>query len=90
MSALDRIKFFRTNPKMKIPLNLGTPQQIHSSITNYTAALIGSIFVTSLPAATALFPQQSTISVDKLEPQFQNLKNSKGTPIQTVYYNKGL
>lgn len=75
MSALDRVKFFRNNPKMKIPLNL---------------ALIGGIFLTSLPAATALFPQQSEISVDKLEPQFQNLKTTSGAPIRTVFYNKGL
>lgn len=75
MSALDRVKFFRNNPRMKIPLNL---------------ALIGGILLTSLPAATALFPQHSSLSVDQLEPQFRGLTSKSGAPIRTAYYNKGL
>jgi len=75
MILLDRLHYFNIRPKLKTLINL---------------ALIGGTLLTSLPAATALFPQQSEISVSKLEPQFQNLKTKLGKPIQNVYYNKGL
>jgi tricarboxylate carrier len=75
MNALSKMPFVQHRPWVKLPINL---------------ALITIIFYTSLPAAIALFPQQSSVSVDKLEPQFQGLKDCSGIPIHTVYYNKGL
>ncbi|CAJ1400143.1 unnamed protein product [Effrenium voratum] len=43
-----------------------------------------------LPVALALLPQKMEIAVAKLEPEYQNLKDSKGQPITKVYANKGL
>jgi len=75
MSALDKTAFVKAYPKVKLPINL---------------ALITSIFCTSLPAAIAMFPQKSSVHVDKLEPKFQGLKDKYGNSITTVHYNKGL
>ncbi|KAG9410208.1 Sideroflexin-5 [Aphanomyces cochlioides] len=44
----------------------------------------------AFPAAIALFPQYGTIPASEVEPQFQNLKNSKGEPITEFTYNKGI
>lgn len=43
-----------------------------------------------LPCALAILPQKMEIPVSKLEPQFQNLKDSKGQAITKVFANKGL
>eukprot|EP00039_Didymoeca_costata_P005660 m.83435 g.83435 ORF g.83435 m.83435 type:complete len:334 (-) comp12921_c0_seq4:1359-2360(-) len=47
-------------------------------------------FIFGLPFALSLFPQQGSVEVSRLEPQFHNLLDSHGQPIQTVNYNKGL
>jgi hypothetical protein len=44
----------------------------------------------ALPAAIALFPQEATISVDKLEPEFRTLTSSADAPIRTLTFNKGV
>lgn len=43
-----------------------------------------------LPVALAILPQKMALDVKSLEPEFQNLKDSKGNPVTTVYANKGL
>lgn len=43
-----------------------------------------------LPCALAVLPTKMEIPVGKLEPQYQNLKDSKGQPITKVFANKGL
>ena len=43
-----------------------------------------------VPPALALFPQIDCLSVNKLEPHFQNLYDKSGQPITHLYYNKGL
>ena len=43
-----------------------------------------------VPPALAVFPQQDSLPVGKLEPQFQGLKDKEGKPIETLYFNKGL
>jgi len=43
-----------------------------------------------LPVALSILPQKMELSVSKLEPQYQNLKDSKGNPVVTVFANKGL
>eukprot|EP01087_Luapelamoeba_hula_P006295 TRINITY_DN16367_c0_g1_i1.p1 TRINITY_DN16367_c0_g1~~TRINITY_DN16367_c0_g1_i1.p1 ORF type:complete len:337 (+),score=57.02 TRINITY_DN16367_c0_g1_i1:22-1011(+) len=55
---------------------------------NFT--IITAMMAVALPLAVAVFPQQSSVSVKKLEPKYHNLKDSNGNPIETVYYNKGL
>lgn len=44
----------------------------------------------ALPMAIAVFPQNTVMPVTELEPQFQGLRNSKGNPITTITFNKGL
>eukprot|EP01133_Synstelium_polycarpum_P015226 gene15226-18017_t len=75
MSFVEKLAFIQKYPKVKLPINL---------------AIIGAIFNTSLPAAIALFPQESTVSSDDLEPEFQGLKDKNGNPIKEFIYNKGL
>jgi len=52
--------------------------------------LITGCISTMLPCALALLPQKMEIPVSKLEPQFQNLTDSKGQQITKVFANKGL
>jgi tricarboxylate carrier len=47
-------------------------------------------FGLALPLAISLFPQQGKLETLQLEPQFQQLRDSKGNPIDFVVYNKGL
>ncbi|EFA77965.1 sideroflexin [Heterostelium album PN500] len=75
MSFVDKLKFVQKYPKVKLPINL---------------AVIAAIFNSSLPAAIALFPQESTIETSKLEPRFHNLKDKDGNLIKEFIYNKGL
>lgn len=51
--------------------------------------IIGCISV-ALPAVLAILPQEMTVPVDGLEPQFQGLKDKAGKPITTAVVNKGL
>lgn len=51
--------------------------------------LVGSMWA-ALPVCLAVQPQNMKIPVSKLEPEFQNLKDSKGKPIEFLYANKGL
>lgn len=44
----------------------------------------------ALPSAISLFPQESSIDVRELEPEFHNLRTPSGNPISTAYFNKGL
>merc|ERR1712048_1107510 len=43
-----------------------------------------------LPVALSILPTTMEINVSSLEPQFQNLTDSKGNPVTKVYANKGL
>jgi len=44
----------------------------------------------ALPLSIGVFPQEGRIHKSKLEPQFQNLVNSKGQPIEYFVFNRGL
>ena len=55
----------------------------------WLVSITGSLLV-GLPSAVALFPQQASIHVDKLEPYFHNLTDKQGNKITTVYFNRGL
>eukprot|EP00128_Syssomonas_multiformis_P010024 Colp12_sorted_trinity150504_noHs@10417 len=76
ISALERrFPKMEGNPRYNIPLNLG---------------LITLCLMTALPCAIGVFPQQGSLPVSKLEPEFATLKKADGTWIDTLYYNKGL
>ena len=75
LSRLETTKFFRGNNTRIMGANLG---------------LITLAFLTALPAAIALFPQEGSISVDRLEAKFQGLQNKNGTAVTRFTFNKGL
>eukprot|EP00047_Mylnosiga_fluctuans_P022097 m.113533 g.113533 ORF g.113533 m.113533 type:complete len:328 (-) comp9137_c0_seq1:84-1067(-) len=54
------------------------------------AAVCALSFIFGLPFAISLFPQEGAIAAAKLEPQFRGLKDQAGSPIDTLYFNKGL
>jgi len=53
------------------------------------AIITGSLWL-ALPMAIGLFPQQSVLATKDLEPKFQNLKHADGSPVDYVFFNKGL
>lgn len=58
-----------------------------------TLANLGLITITSfvvLPFALAIFPQTRTLDVSKLEGNFQDMKNSKGEDVKSVWFNRGM
>ncbi|ANB11956.1 Fsf1p [Sugiyamaella lignohabitans] len=58
-----------------------------------TAANLGLITITSfavLPFALGVFPTKRVKSTTQLEPELSNLKNSKGTPVSEVWFNRGM
>ncbi|KAF6006205.1 putative alpha-isopropylmalate carrier [Brettanomyces bruxellensis] len=58
-----------------------------------TATNLGLIALTSfavLPFALAVFPQKRTISTDRLEDKFHDLKDKDGNLITKVIFNRGL
>ncbi|KAI8898758.1 Tricarboxylate/iron carrier [Globomyces pollinis-pini] len=75
MSQLEKTTFLKRNPRLNLPLNLVT---------------VSASLLVALPCAIALFPQVASLEVNKLEPQFQNLKDKKGNPIDKVFFNRGL
>ncbi|PRP83034.1 hypothetical protein PROFUN_09889 [Planoprotostelium fungivorum] len=62
-------------PRMNLPLNL---------------ACITAMLFTGLPVAVAMFPQEVSTPVEKLEEEFRGLQDSEGRPIKRVFYNRGL
>ncbi|CAH2322911.1 sideroflexin-3 [Pelobates cultripes] len=75
MNALEKRAFLKRYPIMNAPLQVG---------------LVGFCLVFATPLCCALFPQKSSMSVSRLEPEVraQILKKNPGT--QVVYFNKGL
>ncbi|XP_071793647.1 sideroflexin-2-like [Asterias amurensis] len=52
---------------------------------------VGCFLIFMTPVACAIFPQQCSLAVSKLEPDLQaSIKAEFGDSIQTVYFNKGL
>ena len=54
-----------------------------------TAVSMFSLWV-GMTFGYAAFPQISKVTPDRLEPEFQNLVNSKGNRIKQYYFNRGL
>ncbi|KAJ3066910.1 hypothetical protein HDU98_009838 [Podochytrium sp. JEL0797] len=75
MSQVEKTKFWKSNPRLHAPLNLLT--------------ICGSLMA-ALPCAIALFPQIAEVSVEKLEPRFNQLRGADGERIKTLYFNRGL
>ncbi|KAG0004063.1 hypothetical protein BGZ80_005679 [Entomortierella chlamydospora] len=75
LAQWERTTWSQQYPRALIPLNL---------------AVITLCLMTALPLAIAAFPQYANVDVKKLEERFWHLKDSKGEPIKTLTYNKGL
>jgi len=75
MKALDRLTFFKKHKRTRT----------FTEIAVVTASLWGA-----LPVAIGLFPQISAVSPKELESHFHNLKYKNGSPINKLYFNKGL
>lgn len=75
MSIYDRTKLAATKPTIRPFVNV---------------SVITMCLWAALPLAIGLFPQTSSITVDKLEDKFKNMTDSKGNKIETFYFNKGL
>jgi tricarboxylate carrier len=75
MAKLERAAFLVKNPWAKAPI---------------TVLLVGACLTFSTPLCCALFPQQASISVDKLEPELQAKARKQFPNTQKFYYNKGL
>ncbi|KAI9240207.1 MAG: Tricarboxylate/iron carrier [Podila humilis] len=75
LSQWERTSWAQQYPKAVIPINL---------------AVISLVLMSALPLAIAAFPQYANVEVHTLEERFWNLKDSKGEPIKTLTYNKGL
>ena len=75
MQMASRASFFKANPRATLPL--------------YTLISTLAVVVGIYPAQ-AIFPQYDSIPVERLEPQYQGLKDEDGEPITRFFYNKGL
>lgn len=52
--------------------------------------VIGTILMTALPCALALYPQRSTTPVNTIEEKFWNMKDVNGNRIDNITFDKGL
>lgn len=75
MKGLERLRMVPKHPRLKLGLEL--------------SVITGSLAF-ALPIAMSLFPQRAAFKAEDLEPQFHNLKDSRGRPVTTLYCNKGL
>ncbi|KAF9343069.1 hypothetical protein BGX34_007267 [Mortierella sp. NVP85] len=75
LSQWEKTEWSKRYPRAIVPLNLG---------------IISLCLMTALPFAIAAFPQYASVDVKTLEERFWNLKDSKGQPVKTLTYNKGL
>jgi tricarboxylate carrier len=75
MTMLGKTRFLTANPRFRTPIEI--------------AVVTGSLWG-ALPLSIGLFPQVCQSRTKDLEPEFHNLKDKQGKPIDTVYFNKGL
>lgn len=65
----------------------------NKSIAAVTGANLGLIYLTSivaLPFALAVFPQKTVVDAKSLGPDFADLKDKDGKPIEKVWFNRGI
>jgi hypothetical protein len=75
MSILKSFKSFPKNKKVEMLIQIG---------------LVYGCLAVTLPAALAVYPPKSEFDVEVLEPEFRDLKDSKGQRVTRLYSNKGL
>ena len=75
MRAFESFEFVRARPALRGP----------AQIVSITASLLFA-----LPLAIGVFPQNSEVAVEELEPEFRQLTDSRGARITSLVFNKGL
>ncbi|NXM76612.1 SFXN1 protein, partial [Serilophus lunatus] len=75
MNALEKRAFLKRSPWMSAPIQVG---------------LVGVCLVFATPLCCALFPQKSSMSVTRLEPELQAKIQENSPGLERVYFNKGL
>ncbi|KAL1511174.1 hypothetical protein AB1Y20_005990 [Prymnesium parvum] len=95
MTVASRNVVLPIAPMLLPPLAMGVLRSALPNLKGIPAvaaevALVATSIYFALPVAIAIFPQELSIPVSALEPEFQNLKDSHGRPITSVLCNKGL
>ncbi|KAG8004104.1 Sideroflexin-1 [Nibea albiflora] len=75
MNHLEKKAFLKKFPWMSAPIQVG---------------LVGFCLVFATPLCCALFPQKSSMSVSRLEPELQEKIRANHPGVERVYFNKGL
>lgn len=99
LGALLRPKAIQSRPALHLPITLGKPSS-HSCWCNFRSDCWYHVFLSSSgncslppgksPKFEPLTVQWCEVSPKKLEPEFHNLKDRNGKPIEKVIYNRGL
>uniref|UniRef100_A0A672SI11 Sidoreflexin n=1 Tax=Sinocyclocheilus grahami TaxID=75366 RepID=A0A672SI11_SINGR len=71
-------------------LNLSILLQFPWMSAPIQVGLVGFCLVFATPLCCALFPQKSSMSVSRLEPELQEKIRASHPGVETVYFNKGL
>uniref|UniRef100_A0A8C8E2A7 Sidoreflexin n=1 Tax=Oryzias sinensis TaxID=183150 RepID=A0A8C8E2A7_9TELE len=75
MNHLEKKAFLKRFPWMSAPIQV---------------SLVGFCLVFATPLCCALFPQKSSMSVSRLEPELQEKIRANHPGVERVYFNKGL
>uniref|UniRef100_A0A8C6AAG2 Sideroflexin-3 n=1 Tax=Marmota marmota marmota TaxID=9994 RepID=A0A8C6AAG2_MARMA len=75
MNSLEKKDFLKHHPWLGAPLQVG---------------LVGFCLIFATPLCCALFPQRSSIQVNRLEPELRAQIQEQNPGTEVVYYNKGL
>eukprot|EP01135_Chromosphaera_perkinsii_P004777 Nk52_evm8s296 gene=Nk52_evmTU8s296 len=97
-NALSQVAASRvciSTPALTIPPIIGTFLERRFSLSPramvfVNVTTVSLMLMTALPFAIGLFPQKATIAATALEPEFQNLRDSQGRPVEYFNFNKGL
>jgi tricarboxylate carrier len=95
-TVLSRSCFLPIFPLVLPPLIMSAAHRMKAVRTSRPIALavelmaITACMSMGLPAAIAIFPQNMSIAVTSLEPEFQGLMDKDGNRLEHVFYNKGL
>ncbi|XP_065828349.1 sideroflexin-2-like [Oscarella lobularis] len=75
MEYLERKPFFSVRPWLSMPIQ---------------TSLCGVFLTFMVPLCCAIFPQQCSMSVEKLEPELRDALKARANKIDYVFFNKGL